>query len=190
MMKPIMTLRVAAAAMTASALFAAPAMADKAYRGKDAELAGGPRGYSPPGGEYCDRDARKRDERYSRYEDHWPGPHRGYHDRDAGYSADPYAYKERRARIDAVRQCRAAIADKAWRIGFHDVDFDRDRRVQRVGPAGFNVLFEEVEFEGRRREIKRSVICTIRRGRVENIDWSEPYKGRHAHHGRDRYAWR
>ncbi len=190
MMKPIMTLRVAAVAMAASALFAAPAMADKGNRGSNAELAGGPYGYGQKANEHCKGDARRQYERHSRYGDDRRASRQDYHDRDMRYSHDRYGPSERRERIRAVRQCRSAIADKAWRVGFRDVDFDDDRRVHRVGPAGFNVRFDEVEFEGRRRVIERSVTCTIRRGQVVDIDWSDPYGSRYSQYGRKGHVWR
>ena len=62
------------------------------------------------------------------------------------------------------RACRRAIRNEASYIGFRDVDFDHGRRARQIGPRGFEVTFNEVEFEGRRRDFERPVTCIVRRG--------------------------
>ena len=71
---------------------------------------------------------------------------------------------------DAVQACRRVVAKQAYRIGYRDVDFDDDRRVRQIGPNGFRVTLDDVEFEGRRRDRERDVTCTIRHGNVVNVE--------------------
>lgn len=73
-------------------------------------------------------------------------------------------------RRDAVKACRRAVRHEARRLGYDDVDIDDDQRVHQFGPRGFFVTFEEVGFEGRRRDVETRVSCEIRRGRVVSIE--------------------
>ena len=131
MMKKIMNVRVAAVALAASALIAAPAMADPA-RGSIAQLETrlGATGLSIQIGHNAPT-----------------GRHGRYRANQWGQSLR----QERQLRRNAVQACRAAISRTAWRAGFHDVDFDDDRRIQQIGPNGFRIRFDDVEFENRRR---------------------------------------
>ena len=153
MMTRIMKPRAAALALAAPLLFTAPALADpstssKSVRGSlsiQTETGGlhltlGDRGYRSYG--YDTR-------RYHRYGDRY-----GYDDRR----------DVRRMKRRAIRACRRAIRAEADYLGFHDVDFDDGRYAERIGPRGFRVTFNEVEFETRRREIERPVTCIVRRG--------------------------
>lgn len=151
MMKRIMKPRAAALALAAPLLFTAPALADpgnssKSVRGSISiqtdngalHLNLGDRGYRSYG--YDTR-------RYRSYGDRYIGR------RDL-----------RRMKRQAIRACRRAIRDEAHHLGFHDVDFDDGRYAERIGPRGFRVTFNEVEFETRRREFERPVTCIVRRG--------------------------
>jgi len=150
MMKKIMNVRVAAVALAASALIAAPAMADPA-RGSIAQLETrlGATGLSIQIGHKAPT-----------------GRHGRYRANQWGQSLR----QERQLRRNAVQACRAAISRTAWRAGFHDVDFDDDRRIQQIGPNGFRIRFDDVEFENRRRERERDVTCLVRRGQVARLD--------------------
>lgn len=88
----------------------------------------------------------------------------------------------RSLRRDAVRTCRRAIRQQARYMGFRDVDFDDGRRVKQIGPRGFQVTFNEVEFETRWRDVERRVSCTVRRGRVVDIHGLHAPRHRRAHH--------
>ena len=70
----------------------------------------------------------------------------------------------------AVKACRRAVRHEARRLGYDDVDIDDDQRVHQFGPRGFFVTFEEVGFEGRRRDVETRVSCEIRRGGVVSIE--------------------
>lgn len=70
----------------------------------------------------------------------------------------------------AIQICRSSIQREARRRGYRDVDFDSRAWAQQIGPAGYKVRFREVEFEGRRHDVERSVSCTVRQGRVSDID--------------------
>jgi len=69
-------------------------------------------------------------------------------------------------RRDAVHACRAAVRQEGRRLGYRKVDIDDDLRVRQLGPTSFQVRFDEVEFESRRRDIERRVTCETQRGRV------------------------
>ena len=95
------------------------------------------------------------------------------HDRDSagygrGYRAPTvyYAPDPRELRREAVRSCAAAIRQEGYRLGYREVEIERDDRVVRqIGPAGFFVTIE-AEFEGRRRDVESDVTCEVRRGQV------------------------
>ena len=162
MMKQIMNARMAAVALAASAFIAAPALAD------------------PVGGQVTRLDTRLGPQTGLTVQVRHGGSHahgRGYYrTNEWGQSRDQARYLRR----SAVQACRTAIGRTAWRAGFRDIDFDDDRRVRQVGPNGFDIRFEEVEFESRRRDRERDVHCTVRRGqviRLEGIPHAGPGKG-------------
>lgn len=117
--------------------------------------------------------------------------HDGHDYRPASYGyRDSRAYRmteNDRLSRNAIQACRAGIQREARRIGFRDVDFDSRAWAQQIGPAGFTVRFRDVEFEGRRHEFERSVSCTVRRGRVVDIDGLPYVRGgpRYADRGGD-----
>ena len=154
-MKRIMNIRVAAVALAASALIAAPAAADPvkgALAQLETQLGSNTRLVVTVG---------HRDSRDFRYH--------GRHGRALNQWGQSPA-EVRRLRRDALQQCRAEINRTAWRIGFRDVDIDDDRRIRQIGPYGFEIRYDEVEFEGRRREFERDVTCIVRRGNVTRLE--------------------
>jgi hypothetical protein len=164
MMKRIITPRAAALALAAPLLFAAPALA---HHGKaDKTVTGGITFHSGNGSVHLGVGQNG----YSSISYSTRG-HHGYG--DYHYDRD-YRYNNRKAKRRAIRACRRAIRDEAHYRGFHDVDFDNGRYAERIGPRGYRVTFNEVEFETRRREIERPVTCVVRRGdRVRDI-WGIP----------------
>ena len=153
-MNRIMTSGVAAAAFAASALFALPAAADPpaaqakfvTRAGDDARLV--------VRVDHRDRGDAYRTASYSR----------------RGYQGAPSNWQTQRLRRAAIQACRAGIGREARRIGYRDIDFDSRGWARQIGPQGFRVHFNEIEFEGRRHEFERSVTCTVRHGRVTDID--------------------
>lgn len=159
-MNRIMTTRVAALALAAPLLFTAPALADKAHGKRSGatisvQTGNGAITYST------------RSNRIS---------YAGYGYRDRAYARDRYGRPE--LERQAKRACRRAIAQKASYIGFRDIDFDSRGRAYQIGPRGFEVTFNEVEFEGRRRDFERPVTCIVRQGQVHRVD-GIPQPGRH-----------
>lgn len=150
-----MNTRVAAVALAASALIATPAAADT--------LSGARATLQTKLGSNANLVIQigHRDSRDFRYN----GRH-GYGLNEWGQSR----YEVKRLRRDAVQECRAEISRVAWRVGFRDVDFDDDRRVRQIGPYAFRVIYDDVEFEGRRRDIERDVTCVVRRGDVARLE--------------------
>ena len=173
MMNHIKTLGAAVVALAAPALLAAPAAADT--RGAVARvetrlgentlltLAVGSAGY----------DSYRRDD--------------GYRGSDYGRGFNQWGQSDREFREltrDAVQSCRQAVRYEARRIGYRDVDFDRDARVRQIGPRGFFVTFDEVEFEGRHRDRETRVTCEIRRSDVVSLEGiPRPNKGKAPHRG-------
>ncbi|WP_300395741.1 hypothetical protein [Henriciella sp.] len=105
----------------------------------------------------------------------------------------------RHLRRDALQRCAGAIQRQGYRAGFRDVDIDDDYRVRQLGPRGFRVRFDDVEFEGRRREFERDVRCTVRRGNVVKLiglpqpgrrGWNNRRYDHDWKHGRDRDHYR
>lgn len=84
-------------------------------------------------------------------------------------------YRDRMSR-EAIQACRAGIKYEARRAGYRDVDFDSRAWAQPFGRNGYTIRFREVEFEGRRHDFDRSVSCTVRNGRVTDIQ-GVPYRG-------------
>ena len=153
-MKRIMKPRAAALAFAAPLLFAAPALADHGTHQK--RVSGGVAFETSNGGFYLNIG----DRRYGSA---------GY-DTRRNYGHNTYRQSYRQLKRRAIRACRAAIRDEAYYLGFHDVDFDDGRYAEQIGPRGFRVTFNEVEFESRRRDIERPVTCIVRRGdRVVDI---------------------
>ncbi len=185
MMNRIMSLRVAAVALAAPALFALPAAAQNAYRA------------DPYKAHDAGKSSHAHDDRDMRHARHG-GRDDPYRDaRKPGRYDDPYRHgyagHERARQRDALRQCHTAIKRKAHYLGYRDVDFERDYEVNRVGRAGFNVLLRGVEVEDRYRQVAGDVYCTIRRGEVVDIDVrTYPARGRYHHgpHDRRQYAYR
>jgi hypothetical protein len=165
MINRIMNLRVAAVALAASALIAAPAVADP-VRGTVLEL--NKRVSSNTGLTIQVAHNSGHSHRNTRRANHYRVNEWGQSQREV-----------RQLKRDATQACRRAISRQAYNIGFRDVDFDDDRRVNQIGPNGFRVSFDEVEFEGRRREFERRVTCTVRRGQVRHLD-GIPQPGRRA----------
>lgn len=161
MMKPIKSLGAAVVALAAPVLLASPAAADtrsvarietRISDSTTLTLALGSSGYDS---------YRHRGPDYRRGFNHW-----GQSEREV-----------RELTRDAVQACRQAVRYEAHQLGFHDVEFDDDRHVRQVGPFGFQVTFEEVEFEGRKRDRETSVFCEVRRGEVVALDGiPRPYK--------------
>jgi len=151
MMKHVMTSGAAAVAFAASALIALPASAD-----------------SPPVRASVATDFEKNSALFIEV------GHGGYDYRPAAYSyrgaTRGYApnYRDRMSR-EAIQVCRRGIRQEAHRMGFRDVDFDSRAWAQPFGRRGYTVRFREVEFEGRRHDFERSVSCTVRHGRVTDI---------------------
>jgi hypothetical protein len=159
MIKRIMTYRVAAAAFAVPALFAVPAAADP-VRGAIVQLE-------------------------QRLGTNTSLILQVGHNR-RGYQLNQWGQSQRDVsglRRDALQACRRAVAKQAYRIGYRNVNFDDDRRVRQTGPYGFRVRFDDVEFEGRRRDRDSDVTCTIRRGNVVDIE-GIPAPGHRAHRRR------
>lgn len=171
-MKRVMNIRVAAVAVAASALIIAPAFAEgPSVRAQfDTELADGRSGLSIQIGHNSHRD-------YRQSRRHGYGNGHGYGANEWGQTRREI----RRLRRSAVRQCRQVINQEAWRIGLRDVDYEEGRRgkdVRQIGRRGFRIHFNDVEFEGRRRDFERDVSCTVRRGEVVRLN-GMPERGRH-----------
>lgn len=80
---------------------------------------------------------------------------------------------------DALQACRQAIRQEAHYMGYRDIDFDDDQRVRQIGPYGFFVNFDEVEFEGRGWDHETRVTCEVRRGDVVSVSGiPRPHKGK------------
>ena len=159
-MKRIVNTRVVAVALAASALIAAPAVADP-VRGTIARLETGLGSNTSLVVQLGARNAH--DFRYQ--------GRRSYAVNQWGQSRR----EVQQLRQNALRECRAEIGRVAWRIGYRDVDFDDDRRIRQIAPYGFRITYDDVEFEGRRREYERDVSCVVRRGDVTRLEGiSEP----------------
>ncbi len=173
MINRIMTFRVAAAAFAASALIAAPAAADP-VRGAIISL------------------QRELGVNTSLRVDVSQNHHYGRNDR-RGQRFNQWGQSDRevsRLSGDALQACRRAVTQEAYRVGYRDVDFDDDRRVHQTGPYRFDIRYDDVEFEGRRREVESNVSCTVRRGNVAAVR-GVPLPGRYGKkdkHGRADYG--
>ncbi|HIG23678.1 MAG TPA: hypothetical protein EYG02_14200 [Henriciella marina] len=167
MMKNVMKNRVAALALAALPLTAAPAFADEAPHRSATAFSGA--FLSVADASFY----------ISVGNDRWRGRDGRYYSNDR-YGQRPW--QTRQLRRDAVRQCAAVIQRQGYRAGFRDVDIDNDLRVRQIGPQGFVVRFDDVEFEGRRREFYRDVSCTVRRGQVVQVA-GLPEPGRRGNRG-------
>ena len=181
MINRIMKPRAAALALAAPLLFTAPALADPGSSSKS--VTGSISIQTGNGGLYVnvgDRGYRSQGYSTNRHRDYGYNNHRV---NEWGQSRR----EVRRLKRRAVQACRAAIRDEAHYLGFRDVDFDDGRRARQIGRRGFQVTFNEVEFEGRRRDIERQVNCVVRRGdyvkRLEGI----PNRGHRGHNNRRGY---
>ena len=179
MMKRIMTPRAAAVAFAASALVATPALADPGKGSKhthnkplingalQVDIGDGLSLTLANGGW-----------------DHGYYGHRGQRH---------YGNQDRRRlkqlRREAIRACKRAVRYEARDRGFRRVFLDDVERVRQIGPRGF-VVRAEFEFEGRRRDFERDVTCTVRRGRVVDIDNLPRGRGnRHRGYGNNNYGY-
>lgn len=167
MMKPIRTLGAAVVALAAPALITLPAAADTGALAKvETRLAGNTTLTLAIGS--------------GGYDSHRPNDYRGGSDYRRGLN--PYGQTDREVRElarDAKQACRQAVRTEARYLGYRDVDFDDDQRVRQIGPRGFIVSFDDVEFEGRRADRETRVTCEIRRGDVVSVAGiPRPYKGK------------
>ena len=173
MMKRIMTNRVTALALAALPLTAAPAFADAPGRSAQAaanalslNVADATLSLKIGHGDYRSRHGRH------------------YRTNQWGQSR----HEVRQLRRDARQRCARAIKRQGYRAGFRDIDFDDDIATRQIGPYGFRVHFEEVEFEARRRDRERDVTCTVRRGNVVDLA-GLPHPGRRGYHNRRHDRW-
>lgn len=153
MMKPIRTFGAAVVALAAPALFALPAAADGPRGGTVAKIE------TPLLGAQVTLSAGS-----GYHRDDFRGPR--YNGRNEWGQTELQVNELRR---DAVQACRAAIRDEGRRAGFREVDFDKDHWARQLGPVGFHVTFDEVEFEARRRDYETRVSCEVRNGRVVTV---------------------
>ena len=168
-MKRIMSSRVAALALAAIPLTAVPAFADAPGRNVQAKLGG------------LSLDLGDASFYVSVGHDSWRGRNGRYY-RSNQWGQSPR--EVRQLRRDALNRCAAAIQRQGYRTGFRDVDIDDDVRIRQNGPRNFQVRFDDVEFEGRRREFERDVSCTVRHGNVVQISGlPQPGRGGNYHHG-------
>lgn len=178
MMKRIMQPRAAALALAAPLLFTAPALADHGKTSKN--VSGTISIQTDNGGLHLNIG----DRGYRSY---------GYNtNRHYGHGDRYYGRREvRQMKRRAIRACRQAIRAEANYLGFYDIDFDDGRYAEQIGPRGFRVTFNEVEFEGRRRDIERQVTCIVRRGDQVREIYGIPKRGqrghRHGHRGHRGY---
>ena len=167
MINRIMQPRAAALALAAPLLFATPALAD---HGKSNKRVTGSISVQTDNGAL-----------HFGYGDHGYGSVGYSSHRHYGYS-DRRSYRQLKRR--AIRACRRAIRDEAYHLGFRDVDFEHGRYAEQIGPRGFRVTFNEVEFEGRRRDFERPVTCIVRRGDEVRRIHGIPQRGqRHRNRG-------
>jgi len=159
MINRIINPRVAAVAFAASALIAAPAIADPSHKrantGSSASVhlnLGNGLAVSYASGDLALR------------HHHGSYSNRGYHTGQYGYRN-----QTKQLRKQAIRACRQAVRQEARYLGFDRAKFEEVERVRQVGPRGF-IVRAEFEFEGRRRDFDRDVTCEVRRGHVVDIN--------------------
>lgn len=169
-----MNIRVAAAAIAASALIAAPAFAEGPT--VRASFEDGRSALTIKVGQNNHRDYRR---------DRRDGYGHGYRINEWGQTRREVRYMKK----SAIRKCRRAIGQKAWNIGFRDVEFEHGRRGQdarQIGRRGFQIRFDDVEFEGRRREFERDVTCVVRRGEVVRLRGVPGHRNGYSRRNEDR----
>ncbi len=179
MINRIMTHRVVALAFAAIPLTAAPALADAP--GHRTSVAAPALSLSVGDASFY----------VSVGHDQWRGRNgRSYRSNQWGQSP----WETRQLKRDALQTCRRAVSVQGYRTGFRDVDIDDDYRIHQVGPRGFEVHLDDVEFEGRRRDFDARVSCVVRQGSVRSISGlpqpgQRGYRGGHGNHGdwNDRY---
>ena len=164
MMKRIMTPRAAAVAFAASALVAAPALADPGHGKKhdyNKRHVSGALQVDIGNGLSVTLANGKWSHGYHGYRGYKPygSRHYGYQDR----------YRVKQLRREAIHLCKRAVKREVYDRGFRGAYLEEVERVRQIGPRGF-VVRAEFEFEGRRRDFDRDVTCTVRRGRVVDID--------------------
>ncbi|MGB3624648.1 MAG: hypothetical protein WA989_02400 [Henriciella sp.] len=98
--------------------------------------------------------------------DRWRGRDGRYHSRSR-YGQAPW--ETRQLRRSAMQQCAAEIQRQGYRVGYRDIDIDDDIRTRQTGRNSFLVRFDDVEFEGRRRELERDISCSVSYGRVVSL---------------------
>ena len=166
MMKRIMTTRAAAVAFAASALFAAPALADpvkKSHKANQTER------HASAAVQFDIGDGLS----VTLANDNWGlASHNGHY--GYGYGNNRYNGYNNRQRLKklrrrAIRSCSEAVKYAAHQRGFRRVYLEDVERVKQIGPQGF-LIRAEFEFEGRRRDFDREITCEVRRGRVVDID--------------------
>ena len=163
MMKPIRTLGAAVVALAAPVLLAAPAAADTRSVARIETRISDTTTLTLALGSSGNDSYRYRGLDDRRGYNHW-----GQSEREV-----------RELTRDAVQACRQAVRYEARQLGFRDVEFDDDRYVRQIGPFGFQVTLEEVEFEDRKRDRETSVFCEVRRGEVIALDGiPRPHKGK------------
>ncbi|MEM7493039.1 MAG: hypothetical protein AAF296_06620 [Pseudomonadota bacterium] len=178
MMKGIINTRVAALALAASALFTPVAFADHGKRS----------GFSVSISTDRSSLTYKAGHHGHVYDKRFGQSH--FHNRRGVNEFGQTRREVRERRRTAIRACRRAIRNEANIIGFRDVDFDDGRRARQIGPAGFVVTFNEVEFETRRRDIERSVRCVVRRGtRVVSLEGIPQRRGHNRRYRNDQHVW-
>lgn len=161
MMKPIKSLGAAVVALAAPALFTLPAAADTRSVARVETLLGSDTKLTLSIG--------------SGYGDY----HRGGGYRRGLNQSGQTGWEVRELSRDAAKACRQAVRYEARQLGYRNVEIYDDLYIRQIGPRGFFVTFGEVEFEGRRRDVKTRVSCEIRRGSfisVAGIPY--PYKGK------------
>jgi hypothetical protein len=165
MIKPIRTLGAAVVALAAPALLTLPAQADTrgALAQVETRISDNTTLTLSLGGSTYDAAYRARGSDYRR-------------------GLNQYGQTDREVRDltrDALQACRQAVRTEGRRMGYRDVDFDRDQRVRQIGRYGFYVTFDEVEFESKKRDRETRVSCEVRRGDVVSIEGiPRPNKGK------------
>ncbi len=195
MINRVIKTRAALLAFAAPLLFTAPALADDNRRSEATiSVQNGNTSFSlstdgrisASYGRYDNRRYRRDHHDRRRHDYHRRDNRHGYYLNEYGQSRDEVRYIERQA----IRACRRAVRAEADYIGFHDVDFERRARTRQIGPRGFRVRFRKVEFEGHRRDFKRTVVCTVRGGsNVKHIE-GMPRWGRRDYSHYSRSEWR
>lgn len=166
MMKRIMTPRAAAVAFAASALFAAPAVADQGRYSNDYSKRGATTAVHFGLGNGVSLTLANGNLALRNHHSSFSNRGFGY---NTNYSYNRRGQNSRRLRQNAVRACARAVNYKGEYLGFRDVDLEDVERIQQIGRNSFRIR-AEFEFENRRRDFDRDVFCTVRNGQVVDID--------------------